>query len=74
MTLGTAAIRSMVETRVDFSQAGAYSLMYSAVISASGKATTNAMIATSMVPTMTAAIPSLSCDTDHRVSVKNRSP
>ena len=74
MMLGTAAIRSISETSVDLSLGGAYSLMYSAVSSASGNAITRATNATSTVPSRTAEMPILSSSGCHWLSVKKLKP
>jgi hypothetical protein len=74
MMLGTAAIRSTMETKVAFNFAGAYSLMNRAHASASGNAVAMPTLATVKVPTRIDRMPTTSESGFHSVSVKKLRP
>ena len=71
---GTAAIRATIETIRPLIRTGAYSLMNSAVASASGNAKVIATIATVKVPSSTPAMPTLPWSGAHWFWVKKPGP
>ena len=74
MTLGTAAMRSIIETRKLLKRTGAYSLMNRAVARATGKAMANATRAISKVPRSVAEMPILSSSGSHSARVRKLRP
>ena len=74
MMLGTAAMRSIAEISHAFSRRGAYSVMNSAKPMARGMPTATATAATSIVPTSTAAMPTLSSSGCQLEVVKKLNP